>query len=282
MDNLFIMKKLGLIMLFVWFAVGFASEKPDRGWFFYEDPKKEEKKEEKKVETTKKTETPKEKETAKKESKFEFPVRPDAPEPVKEFLLNPNRETAEKFLAWQYQYFQHLQKVGFALREAYLAKGKEVYPIVGYPESELASKLYFSTYQKQFISNALDKIRDRFGLIVFYSGSCNVCRQELPTVIGMAQMYRIPIRAVNVDGNMLDLPIKQSYNPNLAKQYGISQVPTVLAILQKKDGTVKQSVIGIGLTSADTLLSMIVQFLVLEGEIKGSELNFSNITEEVR
>lgn len=282
----------------------FATDKPDRGWFFYEEPEKPEKekvvkKVEKKVvkpkkekkEKPKKVEKPKPKQPQqqvvkkKKENKFVFPVRPDAPQPVKEFLLNPNRETAEKFLAWQYQYFQHLQKIGFALREAYLAKGPQVYPIRGYPESELASKMYFTDYRKKLISKAIKKLKNRFGLIVFYAGRCRVCQQELPILLGLKQTYGITMRAVNVDGNMIDLPIKQVYNPNLAKKYGISRVPTVVAVLEKKDGTIKQSVVGVGLMTADTILSMITQFLILEGEIKGSELNFyfsRNVVNEVK
>ncbi|ACO05000.1 hypothetical protein PERMA_A0033 (plasmid) [Persephonella marina EX-H1] len=293
------------VLLLVCFLIGsaLAFDKPDKGWFFYEDPekpkketvkkveKKIEKPKEKKKEKPKKVEKPKPKPQPqqvvkkKKEDKFVFPVRPDAPQPVKEFLLNPNRETAEKFLAWQYQYFQHLQKIGFALREAYLAKGPQVYPIRGYPESELASKLYFNDYRKHLIAKAIKRLKNRFGLIIFYSGKCKVCQQELPILLGLRQIYGITMRAVNVDGNMIDLPIKQVYNPQLAKQYGITRVPTVVAVLEKKDGTVKQSVVGVGLMTADTILSMITQFLILEGEIKGSELNFyfsRNVVNEVK
>lgn len=300
-DNNFSMRVLLLVCFLIGSALAF--DKPDKGWFFYEDPekpkketvkkveKKIEKPKEKKKEKPKKVEKPKPKPQPqqvvkkKKEDKFVFPVRPDAPQPVKEFLLNPNRETAEKFLAWQYQYFQHLQKIGFALREAYLAKGPQVYPIRGYPESELASKLYFNDYRKHLIAKAIKRLKNRFGLIIFYSGKCKVCQQELPILLGLRQIYGITMRAVNVDGNMIDLPIKQVYNPQLAKQYGITRVPTVVAVLEKKDGTVKQSVVGVGLMTADTILSMITQFLILEGEIKGSELNFyfsRNVVNEVK
>lgn len=239
-------------------------EDPRKGWFWYKETVQK-KKEEKKREEVKK------KEVKKKKEEFEFPVREDAPGPVREFLKNPSEETAEAFLRWQYRYFKHLEKIGYALQQAYLKKGKEIYPIKGYPQNPLLAVEYHAEkdkiYRKVFTS-----LKDRIGLIYFFSSSCKFCEMEKPLIESLYYKYGISIRAVSVDGTIEDFPFPVVVNPDLARQMGVTTIPTIVLVIDTKDGPVIDFV-GVGFTPLDLIESRIVTSLVVHGIISGQELN---------
>ena len=232
-----------------------GDRKADRG-IFYEDvkPKKERKSEEEK-----------------KKKEFVFPVRPDAPEPVKQFLVNPNEETAKEFLRWQYRYFKHLEKVGFVLRDTALKYAPEVYPIMGYPESVLIATNYPGLRQELF-KKAVARVRDKFGLIYFFSSQCRFCRLQSPLIEKLHRDFGISVRGVSVDGGLIPEDIPQVANPGLARRFGITSVPAVVAVIDR-EGEPEIYFLAVGFTPLDQLQAQIIRLLKLKGLINEFELN---------
>lgn len=249
------------------------STKPERGWFWYEDPiRKETQKPEQAKEQQKEPEKTV-KETPKKDKDFEFPVKEDAPEVVRQWLKEPTEENAKAFLAWQYKYIEHLKKIGYSLRNAYLRYGDEIYPIAGYPESPLAS-VYYHNVKDSIYKSLIEKASNKLGLIYFYSKSCPNCNHQKPILSYLASKYNISIRGVTVDGDIdADLPFPSVYNPILIKKYQITSVPTILAVMDKGSNE-QPAIAGIsaGFTPLDQIEQQIIRFLIQEGEIKEKEL----------
>ncbi|GAB5047540.1 conjugal transfer protein TraF [Thermodesulfovibrio sp. TK110] len=246
-------------------AEAYHGDKPQRGWFFYEDPAL-------KQEQETKRETKQEKTEQKKKKDFEFPVVENAPEPVKQFLLNPNEDTARAYLLWQYKYFEHLKKLGYTLRDAYIKFGSEVYPIAGYSENPAASLAFLSAREKA-IEKILLSARDKIGIIYFYKYGCPECKLQKNVLRIISEKYHIPIRAVSVDGQQdPDLPFPSTYNPSLFEKYNITAVPTLLAVIHH-NGQTQIAGLGVGFTSLDLIEQQLIGMLIQAEIIKEKDLN---------
>lgn len=253
----------GLVMVMILlYSLMWAGDSPRKGWFWYQEEKKPKEL---------KREAEKPKTLVKRKKKFEFPVRPDAPEPVREFLKNPNEKTAEDFLRWQYRYFKHLEKVGFTLQQAYLKKGANIYPVRGYPYTPLLAVEYQAN-KKHIYRRVFESLKSRIGLIYFFSANCKICSMEDPLLEKLFYDYGISIRAVSVDGTVKDYPFPVVVNPNLAKSMGVRVTPTVVLVIETPKEPVIEFV-GVGFTPLDLLESRMITALVVNGVITGQELN---------
>ncbi|HIP43062.1 MAG TPA: conjugal transfer protein TraF [Aquifex aeolicus] len=237
----------------------FKDVKAERGIFFGEI-KKEKKKEEK--------------ERKEEKEKFEFPVNPNAPEPVKEFLLNPTEENAKEFLKWQAKYFAHLNKIGTVLRQAYLKYGPQIYPIMGYPESVLIATNYPELRSERF-RKVIEKVKDKVGIIYFFSSKCRFCKLQTPLIEKLYRDYGLEVRAVSIDGGLLETDIPQVVNPGLAIEFGIRGVPATVVVIANEGEEPKFYPIAIGFTPLDQIQAQILRVLILEGLIKPEELNLN-------
>ena len=257
-----------LIALTVATATLASPDKPDKGWFFYEEPPKKVKKEKKKKGEPVK---PKKRTASKEKKKFEFPVRPDAPEPVKEFLLNPNEETAKDFLEWQQKYFNHLRKIGFVLREAYLKYGPEIYNVVGYPETVQFADMY-NARKDAFFARVLRRFEDKLGFIFFYKERCHYCEAEKKVVL---YLYSLGLSIRGVSYNKIDkkLPFKSVVSPQIFDKFNVRSVPSLIAVFEKENGEVKTAVVGRGLTPLDQIERNTLMFLSSIGELQAKDFN---------
>lgn len=259
-------KLIFYVSLFVIAAI--AGERSERGYFFGEEPPKPIVEQNKTVPRIPESKPKEEKKITEKEKEWEFPIRPDAPEWAKPLLKNPTRENAEAYLTDQYKYVKHLEKIGFAIREAYLAKGSEIYPVQGYPDSQISALNFHSEDKNTIYKKALGYAKDKLGLIFFFSGKCSACKQQAPIVSYLNTLYGLEVRAVSVDGSKsAEVSFKQTVNPELAKSYGIKEIPTLVAVYDAGNKDVKTAVISNGYTPLDQIESMLVKFLVLNGAI---------------
>lgn len=244
---------------------------PVRGWFWYDDNVVEEPK---KVESPKppvrqEPEKPPEK-TEKK--KFEFPVTSEAPPVLAKMLKEPTEENATAYLDWQFQYFQHLKKIGYNFHNAYLKWGADVYPVSGLPNNTLNS-LQFREGQQNAEERIINSLLDKVGIIYFYvkdDPTCATQKRILQTLVG-----KIPfsIRGVSYDGKIdTELPFPSVYNPSLFSAYNIQKIPTLMAVMDLPEGP-KTLYLGVGFTGIGTIRSQIINFLIQEGFIREKDIN---------
>lgn len=264
-------------------AEALMSSPPERGYFFYqcpegtvkndddvcvkvEEPKKEEEKPKQAEITAKKASEKQEKE------EFEFPVLDTAPPIMKRFLKDPSEENATEYLAWQYKYMQHLKKIGYSIRNAYLRFGGDVYPIQGYPEGPLAS-IYYNGVKESMYKKVLEPLKDKLGFIYFYSQDSPGYKQQSEIIGFLRNKYNLSIRGVSVDENVdYTLPFFTTYNPALAKQFGITQLPSVIAVYDK-NGEPRVAGLSAGFTALDMIEQQLVRFLIQEGAVREKDLN---------
>ncbi len=262
-------------------AEAIHGDKPARGWFWYEDPVKTEDGEKSaliKAEGTedreqKKEEAPKPNLPPKIVEEFEFPVLDTAPPLMKKFLKEPTEESAKEYLAWQFKYMQHLKKIGFTLRDVYLRLGGEIYPIEGYPETPIYSSIYFNKLRDDTFKQIISRFSSLLGIIYFYSKSCPICEQQKDNIVLLRDKYNLSLRGITVDGEIdYNLPFVSTYNPAFIRDYRITQVPALIAVLDK-NGEAKTAGLSAGYASVDMIERQLLRFLINEGMIEEKELN---------
>ncbi len=206
---------------------------------------------------------------------FSFPITEEAKRvpALKEFLLHPTEENATNYLAWQYKYMEHLNKIGYSLRSAFVRFGSEVYPIQGYPESPQASVQYASLKEGLFKA-AINSMHDKLGLVYVYSLNCEVCRMQKDTIIGFVRKYNLSARGlVEAEANIdPDLPFPSTVNKQRIHELGVTQTPTLLAVVDD-NGTPKIGGISVGYMPMDQMENQIIRFLIEGGFIKEKDLN---------
>lgn len=208
---------------------------------------------------------------------FVFPINEEAKRvpALANFLMHPeNKEYAENYLSWQYKYMMHLQKIGFALSSTNTLKGHEIYPIKGYAANEVES-IYNKYNQKALYREKWQSIKEKIGLIYFYSTTCPVCQKQTPIVDAVVKQYGFSIRGVVYDGKIDDTVAFESINnPGLYQKFNITQVPTLIAVYSDGD---KYDIAGIsvGIMPADNIVAKVLEFAKLKGVVKGNDLSVS-------
>jgi thiol-disulfide isomerase/thioredoxin len=251
------------------YADAMHGDKPVRGWFWYEDPVREEP--QKKVEIPK-VPLSKEPEMKVEKKDFEFPVLPDAPPILATMLKDPTEENATAYLDWQFQYFQHLKKIGYNLHHAYLKWGADVYPISGYPDN-VVNSLHFRMAQQEAEERIINNLHDKVGIIYFYAKDDPTCITQKRVLRAFLEEVPLSIRGVSYDGNIdTELPFMSVYKPSLFSDYNIQKIPTLMAVVDVPEG-VKTLYLGVGLTSVGKMRSQIINFLIQEGLIKEKDIN---------
>ena len=167
----------------------------------------------------------------------------------------------------------HLYKIGAALRNAYLKEGKNIYPVIGYPESVLVSSLYPGLRDEVF-KKAIEKVKDKFGLIYFFSSKCKFCEMESPLVEKLYRDYGIPLRGVSLDGGLVPYDFPQVVNPELARNFGITQVPAIVMVIERK-GNAEFEVVSLGFTPLDQIKTNIMRILIYKGLVNPEEINLN-------
>ncbi len=270
------------IALCIGFTYSFASvfERPERGEMWYELPKKEEKKKKKvkkaisKKPPKKKTFKKKKLVKKKKQNKYEFPIKEGTPPVIAAFLKNPNEENAKEFLKWQAWYFNHIRKIGFTLQQTYRKYGPQIYNVVGYPENIIFANEYKNNgLEVEQYREIISQFKGRLGFIFFYKSTCPFCKEFLPIVSYLKLKYGLSIRGVAYDSVIEGLPFKSVVNPQLFYKYGIKQIPSLVAVLQKKDGSVVQGFVGVGYVPEDQIEQNILYFLYANGELQPKDIN---------
>jgi thiol-disulfide isomerase/thioredoxin len=254
------------------YADAMHGNKPVRGWFWYDDNV---------VEEPKKAEIPKppvpkepeKKQPEKAEKKdFEFPVIPEAPPVLATMLKDPTEENAMAYLDWQFKYFQHLKKIGYTLRHAYLKWGADIYPTSGLPENALNS-LQFRTGREEAEDRIINNLLDKVGIIYFYAKDDPTCITQKRILSTLLEENPFSIRGVSYDGKIdTELPFPSVYKPSLFSDYNIQKIPTIMAVMDLPEGP-KTLYIGVGLTGVSAIRSQIINFLVQEGLIKEKDIN---------
>lgn len=267
-----------LLLILLVYREGFClynDDRPARGEMFYEfpvpekkQPERQQAKEEPKKETRKEQQNTVQPE---KKEPYEFPVRPDAPPVLAKFLKEPTEENAKEFLRWQSWYFNHLSKVSYALKSAYMKYGEEVYNVTGYPRTVQFADDYNNAYKERFYRSIFAKHRDNLGLLFFYSSGCPYCHRMISVINYLADTYGVEIRGVSSDA-VVPASFRSYVSPQTFAKYGIRSVPAVVAVYTK-DGKIYQDIVASGFTPLDDLIGNILSFMVYHGIIQPKELN---------
>lgn len=269
-------KVLLSFLIFIFFSsswAGFFSyETPPLGWFWYRELKegikeavREEPKEEKKV-TEKKVRTEDIDAEYEKDPRWkDLPVVADAPHEVKKLLYKPTLENAKEYLRWLYRVTDRASVIADLIQRAVVESN--VYPTTT-PRSQYEAMiiaLQRENEEKEKIKTATATV----GLYYFYKPGCPACEAQ-NMIIQRLRKLGFSVIGIYIPGEgNPDIGIKYHPDRGMAKFFGITEVPSVVAV---SDRTKSFRIIARGITTQDIIIERIFNFIeeeVLNGKKTG-------------
>lgn len=173
-------------------------------------------------------------------------------------ILEPNNKNIinyiklqEKLMNQSERFSQNWQKVLFTHPELDYS--------IKHPVNQSALHIYHAENQK----NNEEKIKamaKEYGLIFFYKGGCNYCKEFVPVVKDFAQRFNWEVLGITLDGIKLD-GIRSQFDNGISKSLGITVVPSLIAI---HPSTKEQIPVAYGFISQQEMEKRIM--LLLEGK----------------
>lgn len=211
------------------------------GWHFYDDPPPE------KDLTKAPSERPAEKpEPEKAESDPQEPRKaPPGPKPmsvkwIKENVAAFRRRAINNPTRKNVRAYMYLQKAAMDKASRFSEVSSEV--TVGDPYLDEKARRPTATYavnaaQRRASRSSRGTLKalgetDNVGLLFVFSSDCPYCRTQAPVLKRFGELYKLPIRAVSLDGNhMPGKPFPAaSYDPSLGERLGVKQTPATFLV----------------------------------------------------
>ncbi len=231
---------------------------------------------------------------------FVMPLQPEARRvPVlAKFLSNPSPSNSEDYLKWQATYFNHLSKISYGLRFAYLSKGPEAYPtdmanMYGDNEFSPISDDIRDANQMRILS----KLKDKVGIMIFMGATTAV--EQASDIYSRVFNYQkgawknIPISLVFPDEKIKSMELerfKKMYvmdqrnkdflervkiivNKDLFNKFNVMLTPSAVAVYKKKGKEYIWQNLATGNVRAHEVRKALFRFLVYNSIVDPKELS---------
>jgi hypothetical protein len=244
-----------------------------------------------------------------------MPLQPDAQRiPVLgNWLKNPNPKNSAEWLKWQAKYFNHLDRVAYGLRFAFLNGGKDVYPTdAGLTFFDQPTHMIYNLAKEAREKQIIAKLKDKIGIMLFLGKNLtyeynnriyldlwrlsqpnNFWRNKVNFMIVLPSkkikeriehiLYTdkaVSTNNVRAAWLYLEKNHKIIINPNLFKKFNIYMTPSVVLTYKKKDNNNKEkiyySTIAVGATEFTDIRTKILAFLKYEGLINPKDLSMQD------
>lgn len=229
-----------------------------RGWYWYEKEKIAKEKEEKKNDKAKQHHVPYMKDYT---VETLWNMHPDDFQPLlldfqKKAVMNPTEQNVKEY--YEIQDIARRKSLAFANATAYvMQKYPELNVAADYPTA-VPGRAALTRMQSSEISDRLSRARDDFGLIYFYSPSCQYCIEQEKIVDMFQKNHGWEIKKVNRDEN-----------PALVQMFDVRMVPYLLLIYRHSKDAIP---VAAGVTALSEMEERIYRSVrLLTGEITPEE-----------
>jgi len=242
---------------------------------------------------------------------FVFPLQPEAQHiPVlARWLKNPSPKNSTEWLKWQAKYFNHLDKIGYGLRFAFLNGGKKAYPTdASITYFDQPTNMIYNIAREHREKQILAKLKNKIGLMVFLGKNIafemhNKAYKSLWQIAQKTSFWNKNINLVVVLPNKKaekiikdivykdphyksDIVVKRMWdklfkehrvivNSNMFKKFNIYVTPSVVLTYKKKD-KVYWSIIETGTLSPISIRKDMIHYLIYEGVIRPADLQMGD------
>jgi conjugal transfer pilus assembly protein TraF len=251
---------------------GFYS-KEAKGWFFYEDPKKEEELLDKKTETTPQNINQANPNEKPEEIKIDVEWLRENLQPIMDAAQNnPTNENLAK-----YAYVQRLMvdmSTRFAMKmSTYMNQD----PLLDENNRRPTSLVNLNEFKSEIIKykqDAISKINEKAHIWFFYKSTCPYCQKQIPILRMYQERYGAEILAISMDG--IQLPGLElfknviDHDMSVSNQMNIERTPTLL--LMTNDGQ-SHAKITVGLETLPKLESKMLEIAKVTKIITEEEFN---------
>lgn len=262
---------LGILCCMSCFPIPIQAEPPfyndhARGWFWYEDPEKEEDVLEKKPDDPAKPllVTPEVKAKTAVERLKEVQVH--LAELKAKAILEPTSAHVKAYQEMQMNVMNQSQ----AFSQAWVMNvfmNPALDENIKNPTAQSARFVVYENERKQ-TESIIKGLKNTYGLFYFYSGSCTYCKAFSPIVKMFADKYGWEVIAISLDGSPSDVFTNWQPDNGIAKQWDVQTVPAVFAINPETNHVIP---VANGFTAIDEMEKRIVT-IVQNGEKKNERV----------
>lgn len=179
-------------------------------------------------------------------------------------IIFPTSENIKKYLAFN---LQGLNRSSFFAETAQ----REIWqnPDLNYnlkrPVNSIGKRTWIDEQNKKQKTTALN-LNSRYGIFFFYRSDCPYCHAYAPVIKNFATAYNLKIKAVSLDGGILQEFPESIIDKGQAAKFGINSVPATVLFDQQNKNIIP---VGFGALSESELLQ---QIYVLTQTKPGEEL----------
>jgi len=242
---------------------------------------------------------------------FVFPLQPEALHlPVlAKWLKNPNPKNSTEWLKWQAKYFNHLDKIGYGLRFAFLNGGKNAYPTdASITYFDNPTNMQYSRIREFREKQILKSLQDKIGVLVFlgknilfeknnnvYKALWQIGRDKGFWAKNVNLMVVFPDRkSLNAVKKILftdpsykaDVMTQKAWkklfnegkvivNKDMFKRFNVYVTPSVVMTYKKRDKAF-WSVVEIGSLSPKAIRESLIRYLKYQGIITPADLQMGD------
>jgi conjugal transfer pilus assembly protein TraF len=238
-----------ILIALIWFpfpVLGGWNLRHEEGWHWYQDPKLEEK--------VQNQATPRHPEPA-----AEVEAHKREMENLKaEAILRPTESSVKAYVekqVWATNQSDRFSEVWSAV----MRYNPELDYSVKYPAEQFARHIYLDQ-QKIQTQDAIENLRQNYGLIFFFQNQCPYCHAMGSIVQELTTQYGIAVTAVSLDGGVLtDFP-KALPDNGISSQMKVSQVPAIYAVNLSNDEWFPIATGAMSSAELETRILAIVQY----------------------
>ncbi|MHB1702771.1 MAG: conjugal transfer protein TraF [bacterium] len=158
--------------------------------------------------------------------------------------------------------------------------------ILNHPQYNMAGKIGTTSWSYRETSNYstaekklyIHKFKNKIGLFFFFSKSDAYSLKQVPIMNWLLNDNRIVTIGVSNDGCPSNLDTKCVVSTEAFKYYNIKNIPEIIMIYRKKDGSPAYQIIGAGLTPESTIISRIFFYLHSRNKVYYKNKNFEKIS----
>jgi hypothetical protein len=158
--------------------------------------------------------------------------------------------------------------------------------ILNHPQYNMAGKIGTTSWSYRETSNYstaekklyIHKFESKIGLFFFFSNSNSYSLKQVPIINWLLNDNHIITIGVSNDECPSNLDTKCVVSPEAFKYYKVKNLPEIIMVYRKKDGSPAYQIIGAGLTPESTIISRIFFYLHSRNKVYYKNKNFEKIS----
>lgn len=143
-------------------------------------------------------------------------------------VMNPTPDNIKAYIQFHEMFLQKSYVFADQWRRTQLENPELDYSLIGRPNNR-AAQIEYDSNRDLRTQASIKAMAKTHGIFFFYRGDCPYCHAMAPTLLAFAQQYGITIKAISMDGGMIDGLPNPVMDNGIGSKLGVKMVPAIFA-----------------------------------------------------